>query len=294
MMDKRVTNEAGLPAVWLPLNDRLRLCSKEMQSAHPEPLSPTTRGEGTGSTIAQGHLELSPNVVDVVRVRLDLPTEEWTRLTELLTDDERSRAMRFRFDEPRCQFITCRAALRRLLSGCCGLAPTAVPLQYGSHGKPCLAFEGMGSSVPQIEFSVSHSGDFGLIALTIGVPVGIDIEEINPRVETLRLAERFFARAETRELCDLPTDDQTAGFYRGWTCKEAYIKATGRGLSMPLDSFAVTIDPRKPASLRWVDQQPEEPSTWTVRSLDIAPNYAAAVMVAQSECRIRCWDWESI
>lgn len=236
-------------------------------------------------------LELSRNVVHVVRVRLDLPFEEWTRLADLLTDDERIRADRFRFEAPRRSFITCRAILRMLLGGCYAVSPTVIPLQYGLHGKPGLAFEDLNSTFPHIEFSVSHSGSFGLIAIAVGVEVGVDIEEFNPGVKALSLAERFFAPAETQDLRNLAREDQLAGFYRGWTCKEAYIKATGRGLSLPLDSFAVAIDPRTTAELRWIDQKPDEPSLWTTESLEVAPNYAAAIMAAQSNCQIRCWDW---
>ena len=212
-------------------------------------------------------------------------------LNELLTGDERMRADRFRFEEPRRRFVTCRATLRQVLGMCCGVAPVAVPLRYGPHGKPELSFSELDSKVPRMEFSVSHSGGLGLIAVTVGSSVGIDIEECNPAVKILKLAERFFAPAEASELNNLVPEKQLPGFYRGWTCKEAYIKAKGMGLSLSLSSFRVAIDPDRPASLCHVDDQPDEPFRWTIQSLDVAHNYAAAVMVAQPNCCFRCWDW---
>ena len=236
-------------------------------------------------------LELSPQVVHVIRIRLDLPLEEWGKLTVLLTDEEHERANRFRFEKPRRCFVTCRATLRRLLGHACGVAPKEVPLQYGVHGKPGLAFADLDANTPKIEFSVSHSGNLGLIAMTLGSQVGVDVEEFDPKVKILKLAERFFSPSEAEELRCLAVEKQLPGFYRGWTCKEAYIKATGRGLSLPLNHFCVTIDPDQPALLRHVDGQPDAPLQWTARSLEVAPDFAAAVMVAQPNCQIQLWDW---
>ena len=238
-------------------------------------------------------LELSPDLVHVIRVRLDLPFIAAADMNAILSDDERQRAVRFRFDEPRQRFATCRTTLRKLLGSCCGILPNAVPLRYGDHGKPELSFTELEPHLPRIEFSVSHSGDLGLIAITKESAVGIDIEECNPAVKTLRLAQRFFAPPEAAELSQLPPEKQLAGFYRGWTCKEAYIKATGLGMSLSLSSFCVTIDPDQPASLHHVVNQPTEPQRWTIQSGDVAPNYAAAVMVAHPHCRIACWNWPS-
>ena len=238
-------------------------------------------------------IPLAPQVVNVVRIHLDMPPERWNALSGNLSPDEIERANRFRFDEPRRRFIVCRATLRHLLGTCCDVSPSAVPLRYGNQGKPELSFDEIHSKQPQLEFSVSHSGEFGLIAIAINSPVGVDVEECNPKVKTIGLAERIFSPAESLELSNLPLDEQLAGFYRGWTCKEAYIKATGRGLSYPLNSFSVSIDPKKPAALLHIDDLPNEPHRWTIQSLDVAEQYAGAVMVAQPDCHVECWDWPS-
>ena len=224
-------------------------------------------------------------------MKLDLAHEQWSPLIELLSDEERARAARFRFDDPRRQFVICRAALRQILGMIYAVAPQALSFQYGSRGKPELLFRALKSSVPQIEFNVSHSGTIGLIAISVGVPIGVDVEEYDPAIKFLQLAERFFAPLEATELNGLPPEKQLDGFYRCWTCKEAYIKAKGDGLSLSLSSFCAAIDPDQPASLRHVDGQPDEPTQWTTESLAVGENHAAAVMVHRPDCRIALWDW---
>jgi len=236
-------------------------------------------------------LDLSSGIAHVVRVRLDLLKEQWSPMLDLLSDEERARAARFRFDDPRRQFVICRVTLRRLLGTICGVAPQSVPFRYGGRGKPELLFPASNSSVPQMEFNVSHSGTIGLIAIAVGAPIGIDVEEYDPAVKFLQLAERFFAPLETIELMGLKPEKQRDGFYRGWTCKEAYIKARGDGLSLALASFRVAIDPDQPASLCDVNDQPDEPRFWTTESLHVSDNHAAAVMIRRPECRIALWDW---
>ena len=239
-------------------------------------------------------LDLSSKTVHVICLKLDLPRERWVPLTRFLTADERTRADRFRVDEPRRQFTICRATLRRLLSPLCHVPPPEVPLICGNHGKPELARPQTDSSSPRIEFNVSHSGELGLIALTTAAAVGIDIEEFKSKIEIHKLAERFFSPQEAAALARLPPEKQMAGFYRGWTCKEAYIKTKGQGLSLSLSSFCVELDPDLPATLCHVDDQPDEPAQWTTQSLDVGDNYAAAVMVARPNCEIASWTWPEV
>jgi 4'-phosphopantetheinyl transferase len=172
-----------------------------------------------------------------------------------------------------------------------GQAPEAIKFRYGEHGKPELVSTVARLPDSQVQFNVSHSRNLALIAVTSGVPLGIDIEECNEKIKILKLAERFFAPAEADVLKNLPVEKQLAGFFRGWTCKEAFIKATGKGLSQSLASFCVAIDPDEPAALRSVENQPDEPAMWTIAAIDVQPGYAAAVMARRPGCRIKCWNW---
>lgn len=235
-------------------------------------------------------LTLSPDVVHLVRLRLDLSKPDYTRLREYLSEDEIERADRFRFDEPRLRFVGCRATLRMLIGQCCGLPPTAIEFCYGLHGKPEMVSV-TDPAAASLKFNVSHSGDLGLLGITRDATVGVDVEQHDPAVRMLDLAKRYFTPQEAAELSQLPGEKQMAGFYQGWTCKEAYLKATGRGMSLPLGSFSVVINPDRPAALEWVSDQPDEPRQWKIQAIDIAPGYSAAVMVAKPGCQIATWHW---
>ena len=240
-------------------------------------------------------LELSPEIVHVVRMRLDLSEALAAEYLKQLPAEEQVRAERFRFHDPRARFVGCRVPLRSILANCLGMAADAISFGYGANGKPELAAAPKAAAVQNagtsIEFNLSHSGDWGLIALTVGSAVGVDIEQFDPRSEIQRLAERYFAKSEVAEFLQLSEESRQAGFYRGWTCKEAYMKATGRGMSQSLSSFAVRIDPDQPASLLSIDGEPDEPECWSVWSFDVTPNYAAAAMVARRPARLQLWDW---
>ena len=129
-----------------------------------------------------------------------------------------------------------------------------------------------------LEFSVSHSADLALIAITVGRRVGVDIERRDAKVRIHKLATRFFSPQEAAELASLPDSDQLAGFYRGWTCKEAYLKATGLGLSFPLSKFTVALNPHSSASLLEVADLPDEAARWQMHSLNVADDFSAALL----------------
>ena len=143
-----------------------------------------------------------------------------------------------------------------------------------------------------LDFSVSHSADLALIAIAVGRRVGVDVERHDAKVRILKLATRFFSPREAAELASLPECDQLAGFYRGWTCKEAYLKATGFGLSFPLSKFTVALNPREPVSLLEVADQPDEAARWRMHSLDVATDFSAALLVevsSQELVSVRQW-----
>ena len=251
---------------------------------------------------------LSRDVVHVVRLNLDVPSSQVESLRSVLSHDELARADRFKFAEPRRRFIACRAALRQLLGGLLGQAATEIEFTYGLHGKPQLATSGAMVEVTMqpgrsslglpSEFSVSHSADLALIAVCGGRRVGVDLERHDAKVRIHKLATRFFSSRESAELASLPAADQLAGFYRGWTSKEAYLKATGFGLSFPLNQFTVAMNPSQPARLLDVAEQPNrsdlgnEAARWTMHSLNVADQFSAALLVeaiASENVLVRQW-----
>lgn len=243
-------------------------------------------------------LQLSTDSVHIVHIELQADDAEIDRFRSMLSSDEVSRADRYKIERARRQFIVCRASLRQILSGCVDRAPDDLDFDVGPHGKPHLRLPDKvaGSDAlntrPAVEFSVSHSGEHALIAVGCERRLGIDLERLDESVRILKLAERFFSANETRELNRLPVEDQLAGFFRGWTCKEAYLKATGFGLAFPLNKFTVSMNPDEPARLLDVVDDAQELQRWTLHSLDGPVGFAAALIVEASPDEnvvFHCW-----
>jgi 4'-phosphopantetheinyl transferase len=197
-------------------------------------------------------------------VRLNADAARLDSLYEILAPEERERAARFRFEGHRRQFIVCRGVLREVLSPYLGLHPADIAFVCNRHGKP-------GVSGSDVHFNVSHSGEWALQAVARGCKVGVDIEHVDARFVREQIPERYFSRCEVAQLRALPSDQQTAAFFRCWTRKEAYIKARGLGLALPLDSFDVTIGPDDPPAL-------SRAGDWSVQDLDAPSGYAAAIV----------------
>lgn len=178
-------------------------------------------------------------VVNVFRVSLAAdrfnPHENWSELT----DAERSRGSRYVVEPPRRRFLLCRRALRRCLAWLTQSAAKDIVLAAEVFGKPFLSSPaGTG-----IDFNVTHSGDWGIIAVARDCQVGVDLEVIDPQLDIAGLASRFFSDLEQQALLACPEPLQRAAFYRIWNTKEAYLKALGVGMSLPLGSFSVAADP---------------------------------------------------
>lgn len=167
-----------------------------------------------------------------------------------------------------------RGTLRFLLGKYLNLFPTIIKFQYSSYGKPSVVEQ---DQKRLVQFNLSHSGSFSLFGFTLGRSIGIDVELIRPNVVEEEIAERFFSPMETRTLRSLPAERQAEAFFRCWTRKEAFIKARGDGLSLPLDQFDVSLGPDEPSALLHTAFDPQEASRWSLYHLDVQQGYAAAV-----------------
>jgi 4'-phosphopantetheinyl transferase len=128
-----------------------------------------------------------------------------------------------------------------------------------------------------VRFNASHSGGLALFAITLDREIGVDIEHVRPMRDLEGIAARFFSTRETADLMSLPEDQREEGFFRCWTRKEAYIKAIGDGLSVPLDSFAVSLEPGEAARMIQLGGSAGRAAAWSMHDLVIAPGYAAAL-----------------
>jgi 4'-phosphopantetheinyl transferase len=204
--------------------------------------------------------------VHVWRVPLDLPL--LSNLSAALDADEQARAARFRFDTHRTRFTAGRAILRHLLARYLEIRPHEVVFRYSAHGKPSLDGSAAESG---LRFNFSNAGGMGLAAFVLDREVGVDLEEIKPVTDFAGIAERFFSPAENRALLALSAEARDAAFFTCWTRKEAYIKAVGEGLSIPLDSFDVTLAPGDPPRLLATRAEPGGSVRWSLHELHPAP-----------------------
>jgi 4'-phosphopantetheinyl transferase len=233
-------------------------------------------------------LVLGSDEVHVWRATLDQTPSQRQRFLHNLAADEQARAERFYFERDREHFIVARGVLRAILGGYLNRMPACLSFSYSSHGKPALAGESDGDA---IRFNVSHSQGVALYAVTRGREVGIDLERIRFDLAVAEIAEGFFSRREVATLRTLPTEAQSQAFFRCWTRKEAYIKARGEGLSLPLDEFDVSLAPGEPAAVLGTQQDPSEASRWSLRELTPAPGYVAALAVAGHGWSLTYWQW---
>ena len=236
-------------------------------------------------------LRLAPGEVHVWRASLDRPDAYAAEVAALLSDDELRRGARFRRDVDRDRFVAARGALRVILARyLAGMAPTDLKFRYGSYGKPSL--DGM-SVKDAPRFNMSHSGAWAVYAVTRDREIGVDVEQVRAELAGDPIAERFFSPLEVRSLRALPPELRVEAFFRCWTCKEAYVKARGEGLSLPLDRFSVTVSPHEPPALLSVDDAPAEDSRWELRALSPAPGYVGAFAADGAVSRLELWHWSA-
>ena len=210
--------------------------------------------------------------LDVWPISLDPPAGALARLRATLSDDELERASRFRFRRDADRFVAGRGQLRRLLGRLVDVEPASLRFAYGPAGKPAL--EGH----PSLGFNLAHSGGVGLLAVAPEVAVGVDVEASpDPLGACEEIAPMYFAPEEMRTLAALPRAQRGAGFLRCWTRKEAYVKALGDGLQMPLDDFSVSLGPEEAPRLRWC-RRPAELERWTL--VDLSHMTASATAAA--------------
>jgi 4'-phosphopantetheinyl transferase len=231
-------------------------------------------------------LSLPEDEVQLWRVDLDALGPEESRWQELLSSDELKRAARFHFPRDRQRFVTSRALLRTILAGFLASDPATLTFSYSDKEKPSLAPAHAGSN---IAFNISHSGGIALLAFTRGREIGVDVEPVRSNFDMEAIARRFFSPAEQKQLAALPPEKKADGFFRCWTRKEAYIKATGDGLSLPLTQFDVALDPGESNALLATRPDTSEAGRWLLREVPAGPGYIAALCVRGQDWKLNDW-----
>ncbi len=227
-----------------------------------------------------GAFDLDGRVVDVWPVRIDAASMT-PAFEAVLSVEEKDRSVRFRFDHLRHSYVLAHGALRLLLSRYLNTSPKSIEFTFGQNGKPRLH----GNSC--LRFNISHSGAIMACALTLGLEIGIDVEEIRSMQDLEGIARHTFCGGEVEDLMSLPPDQRESSFFRCWTRKEAYIKAVGEGLSARLDAFRVTLRPEDPARFLYVGNEERAAQQWTLHNLDLTPGYAGALAYRDAERPVR-------
>jgi 4'-phosphopantetheinyl transferase len=220
-------------------------------------------------------------------MRLDEPPPAGSP-TDILSPDESARAARFHFEKDRIHFTRCRTALRTLLAGYLNIAAPEIRFQYANGGKPQLA---AGQNPRALQFNVSHSADIALIAVGARHHLGVDVEKIRTDVDTTSLAERFFSPRERAGLQTLPDRLRVPGFFACWTRKEAFLKATGAGLSFPLAEFSVSTHPDVAPEIEEIKGNADVAKEWFLATLKVAEGYSATMAVQVPHSPVQTYSW---
>lgn len=196
---------------------------------------------------------------------------------ELLSGDERERASRFRFAIHRNRYVRCRGAVRLILGQALRCQPQAVRLAYSPFGKPELA---ACHRTDDLRFNVSHCENFAVIAIARGVSVGVDVEHAGRLADFDDIARGVLPEIDYRELTAAGPNQRARVFYRSWTRREAWLKATGQGISKGMKHFSFVPTPMN--SLRVVDQNGSVIDDWHVRDLALPAPYLGALATSAS------------
>lgn len=222
---------------------------------------------------------LRPGEIHLCFVPLAASAACLARLERVLAPEESDRARGFRTAALRAAFIAARGLLRAILARSLGLDPARLPLEAGAGGKPRVALPA------RLRFNLAHSGGCALYALGHDRELGVDLERVKPMPDAESIARRFFSPAEAADILSLGARERDAAFFRCWTRKEAYVKATGEGLGLGLDRFSVTLLPGEPPAL----QAPEDGRAWSLFDVSPEARYAAALVAGGAPATIHAW-----
>ena len=231
-------------------------------------------------------LNLRNNDVHVWRASLEQSTAQVQQLAKMLSEDEKIRAERFYFEGDKKHFIIGRGLLRIILGRYLGIAPNQLQFSYSSRGKPAVV---MTDTSNTLQFNLSHSEELVLYAFTRDRKIGIDVEYTRPIAELEQLTQRFFSAREVAALRSLPPNEQQQAFFQAWTCKEAYLKATGEGLAQ-LEQVEVSLVPGEPCKLLNTEN-PQTTAHWSLQTLTPDSNYVAALAVEGHHWHLTGWQW---
>ena len=231
---------------------------------------------------------LSPSVVHVWRAPLEDSPGQAARYRPGLSADERARAERCRMPHPQYSFVSTRGILRRLLSHYVGVPAANLRIETTLQGKPTLT----DPSFFPLQFNVAHTRGMGLLAVTVEHAVGIDVEKMDRAINDHDIADRYFSPRESAHLASLSPDHRTQEFFTYWTCKEAYLKMRGIGLSGGLAQCEIALDPDGKKADVLLRNGPSREVDCSLFRVNAGLGYIGALAVACPSVDVSFWDWK--
>ena len=233
------------------------------------------------------HLTLLNSHVHIWKANISPSQRVCHYCEKLLSPDEHARAQQFKFRQHQQAFITARGILRLILSRYLHTSPQSLTFEQGPHGKPALTFP----STPPILFNVSHSHHLALYAVTLENEVGIDIEYHRLTLNLPALIQRICSPQEKMILTALSAAEQKKGFFTCWTQKEAYVKAIGKGITIPLETITVLFSQSNSEERRDLGDEKQDISTWSISEISVDSDYSAALAIQNTDSTNSYWEW---
>ncbi len=220
------------------------------------------------------HIALTEGAIHVWQIFVSTLAINEEMMTAVLDEKELRRADQHRFAIDRLRFVTGRAVLRLALQNYGMGAAKEIRFSYSDQGKPLLVPE---INPMRVQFNVSHSSDLVALGFAVNHCVGIDVEHHRAVPEILDIAERFFSVRERAELLSMPESERQLAFFKGWTRKEAVLKAIGRGLDDSMEGFSVALNPNVARQEVCVGGSESRENRVNVVDLELGPSYSGAV-----------------
>lgn len=231
---------------------------------------------------------ITHNEVHVWLARVGWPSKHILALTDILSSEERQKAERFHFQVDGERHVIGRALVQIVIGRLLDRSPDNLHFCYNDFGKPCISRD---ANRCGLQFNVSHSGDLILVALAANREIGVDVERVRRHLDIAGIAGLFFSSRERADLAALPIGQRHDAFFRCWSQKEAFLKARGDGLSLPLGCFDVSLRPGEYSALLETRPDPVEASRWVIRELDVGPGHKAALAVEGAGWRLKTMQW---
>jgi len=246
--------------------------------------------EQTTWSAAPKDKDLREGEVHVWLANLELEIYSMPKFLRDLSLAERTRAQRLRFDQDRRRFVISKGVLRNLVSKYTDIDPHEIQFSIGPSGKPELAERLQDKRAP-LHFNQAHSGHLGIYAFSKHRLVGVDVEEVRPFPDMDQVASLLFSSHEMVVFQSLGPEEKERAFFSTWTHKEAFVKALGKGLTLPLNHFEIARVHGGLARIVQNHSQPAKPLNWFVNDIQISAQFSAAVCVEGESWKLRCLKW---